>query len=213
MDTAKVGVAGHSYGALTTMLVTGATSFKSNPPIRMADPRIKAAIAMSPQGIGEPYGLTAESWRDVKVPMLFMTGTNDRGIAGHEDPAWRHDPFQYSPAGDKYFISFEGARHITFTGGLGIFDVEDIQTTGPNYVPMQATDIYGNPVMVQQRVPGGADVHERDYLRERNIFAAVRAASLAFWDTYLKGDAKAKEFMTTDQLAHLNGSHVTVERK
>jgi predicted dienelactone hydrolase len=208
MDTSRIGVAGHSYGAFTTMLLTGATTSKLNS--SLADPRIKAAIAMSPQGIGDQYALTPDSWANVKLPIMYMTGSLDRGIVNHDDPAWRHDPFQYSPAGNKYFISFEGARHITFAGGLGMF--EEIQMTGPSYTPVQTTDQFGNPVVYQQRNPG-REKGENAYLRERNIFSAVKSTSVAFWDAYLKGDAKAKDRVAGDWLKDVNGGKVTVERK
>jgi len=208
MDTSKIGVAGHSYGAFTTMLLTGATSTKLGRDF--ADPRIKAAIAMSPQGTGDQYALTAQSWANVKTPILYMTGSLDRGVVNHDDPKWRHDPFQYSPNGDKVFISFEGARHLTFAGGLA-FDPRDIQMTGPSYTPIQTVDEYGRPMIVQERTPS-REKGEREYLRERNIFAAVKSASLAFWDDYLKSQDKAKDFVAKG-LEGLNGGHVTVERK
>jgi dienelactone hydrolase len=198
MDTSRVGVAGHSYGALTTMLLTGATSPMLNR--SFADPRIKAAIAMSPQGAGDPFAL---SWSDEKGPIMYMTGSLD-------DPKWRHDPFQNSPAGDKYFIDFEGARHITFAGGLGMF--EEIQMSGPSYTPIQTTDQFGNPRVYEQRNPS-REKGESAILQERNIFSAVKSTSIAFWDAYLKGDAKAKDRVAGDWLKDVNGGKVTVERK
>src|SRR6185295_9289886 len=114
--------------------------------------------------------------------------------------------------GDKTFISFEGARHITFTGGLGILGVDDLEMSPASYTPIQTTDQYGRPVIVEQRTPG-REKGESQYLRERNIFSSIKAASLAFWDAYLKDDAKAKEFVRGKDLEGLNGSHVIVERK
>src|SRR5438045_6464541 len=69
MDASRVGMAGHSYGAFTTMLLAGATTSKLSG--SSADPRIKAAIAMSPQGIGDQYALTPESWTGVKLPIMY----------------------------------------------------------------------------------------------------------------------------------------------
>ena len=210
METSKIGVAGHSYGAFTTMLLTGATSTKLSG--NLADSRIKAAIAMSPQGIGDQYGLTPQSWTNVKTPILYMTGSLDRGIVNHDDPKWRHDPFEYSPAGDKTFISFEGARHITFTGGLGILGADDLEMTGPTYTPVQTVDQYGRPMIVQERQPG-REKGQSEYLRDRNIFSAIKATTLAFWDAYLKDEKNAKDFVRGKDLEGLNGGHVTVERK
>ena len=121
MDHASIGVGGHSYGAFTAMLVGGAKTF-SNPPVSGGDPRVKAILAMSPQGVAANRGLTAESWRDVHVPAMFMTGTRDYGANETESPDWRRTAYENSPAGDKYFVLIRNAGHMTFTGvasGLG----------------------------------------------------------------------------------------------
>ena len=141
-----------------------------------------------------------------------VTGSLDRGIVNHDDPKWRHDPFEYSPAGDKTFISFEGARHITFTGGLGILGADDLEMTGPTYTPVQTVDQYGRPMIVQERQPG-REKGQSEYLRDRNIFSAIKATTLAFWDAYLKDEKNAKNFVRGKDLEGLNGGHVTVERK
>src|SRR5713101_6708602 len=52
MDRNQIGVGGHSYGAFTAMLISGARTF-SNPPLSMADPRVRAALVMSPQGTAQ----------------------------------------------------------------------------------------------------------------------------------------------------------------
>ena len=87
--------------------------------------------------------------------------------------------YLFSPAGDKTFLSLEGARHITFTGGLGILGADDIEMSAATYTPIQTTDAYGRPMIYEQRNPA-RDKGEREYLRERNLFSAVKAASLAF---------------------------------
>jgi len=84
IDTTRIGVGGHSLGSLTAMLIGGARTF---PGARSyADPRVKAVVAMSPQGPRESWGLTKESWAEVRTPMLFMTGDRDQGIDESETP-------------------------------------------------------------------------------------------------------------------------------
>src|SRR5207244_281867 len=56
MDRTKIGVGGHSYGAFTAMLLGGARTF-GNPPLLVADPRVTAILAMSPQGVASNRGL------------------------------------------------------------------------------------------------------------------------------------------------------------
>ncbi|HEY2325105.1 MAG TPA: hypothetical protein VGJ82_19765 [Thermoanaerobaculia bacterium] len=211
MDTSKIGVSGHSYGAFTAMMVSGMTSFAANPPIQAADPRVKAAVVFSPQGTGS-LGLTNESWKGVSIPMMYVTGSLDYFMAGDAKP--RHDPFAYSPAGDKYFVSFNGARHMTFAGGM-FGDISDDE------IPVRAsnggypgTDPWGNP---QQMGPtrgtggrGGSSLYQRD----RRIFTAAKIASTAFFDAYLKNDSAAKDYLKPGgSLESFNSGETTIERK
>jgi hypothetical protein len=46
---------------------------------------------------------------------MVMTGSQDRGIDG-QPPAWREEPFRFSPPEDKYLVFIKGANHMTFTG-------------------------------------------------------------------------------------------------
>src|SRR5439155_902304 len=149
MDRNQIGVGGHSYGGFTAMLISGARTF-SNPPLSMADPRVRAALVMSPQGTAQNRGLTPQSWSDVRIPVMYMTGTNDRGAAESETPDWRRQAFEYSPPGDKYFVLIPGANHISFTGALGVFDL-------PPEMPRQTINQPGGMTPVQQQRPGFLD--------------------------------------------------------
>jgi predicted dienelactone hydrolase len=115
-DPKRLGVGGHSYGAYTAQAIGGATvqmPGKSSPR-SFADRRVKAIIILSPQGEGQ-MGLTAQSWTDMKLPMLIMYGSRDFG-SQHQTPTWRSEPFFKAPPGDKYDVELEGATHMTFAG-------------------------------------------------------------------------------------------------
>ena len=209
MDTSKIGVGGHSYGAFTAMMLSGMTSFTGNVPVRAADPRVKAIVAFSPQGTGS-LGLTQESWKDVKVPAMFITGSLDYVTVGDAKP--RHDAFAYSPAGDKYFISYNGARHMTFAGGI-LGDISDEE------IPMRPVNGgYGGgnpqqPGMQPTRGTGGASGSTL-FQRDRRIFIAAKIASTAFFDAYLKNDTAAKDYLKPGgPLDSYNMGDMTVERK
>jgi dienelactone hydrolase len=200
IDRTKIGVGGHSYGAFTAMLVGGAKTF-GNPPLQLADPRVTAILVLSPPGIASNRGLTAESWREVKAPAMFMTGSRDFGALETETPDWRKAAYENSPAGDKYFVMIQGAHYSTFTG---------VASLAPDYLP--------NPSMMQTRDPITGQIispelsnnpRNTSYIPERGLFDRVRVISLAFWDASLKNDAKAKERLTAGQY----GGSVTVEKK
>lgn len=183
IDRARIGVGGHSYGAFTAMLVGGAKTYPGG--TSYADPRVKSVVVMSPQGPSETFGLTADSWKDVSVPTLFMTGTQDRGMSENETPEWRRQGFELSPAGDKWLVVLEGASHASFTGRIS-----------PNIGGAQMDE--QNPPIGPDRRPVGQATERRVAresiagLRIRGTFANIKSISLAFWDTYLKNDAEGR---------------------
>jgi predicted dienelactone hydrolase len=187
MDHTRIGVGGHSYGAFTAMLLGGAKTF-STPPVSGADPRVKAIVAMSPQGVASNRGLTAESWRDVHVPAMFMTGTRDYGANETESPDWRRTAYENSPAGDKYFVLIRNAGHMTFTGlGTGLGDQQQYDRT------REAPIVDPRTGQVLNAVPqsnNGAPM-----ISDRGTFGSIRSISLMFWDSYLKNKSDAKTLL------------------
>ena len=124
MDAKHIGVGGHSFGAFTSQVIAGATLKTSSnvPPMDLSDKRVTAALAISGQGSGA-MSLTEDSWKNLHLPMMFMTGSDDFSLGGH-GPQWREEPFLKSPAGDKYLVFINGAAHMTFSG-IGVR--EDLQ--------------------------------------------------------------------------------------
>jgi dienelactone hydrolase len=113
-------IAGHSMGAFTTALLTGATSnlteieglAAGNPYglASVADARFKQAILLSPQGVAPTFGFTAESWDHQTVPAMTITGTLDTGA----DQQTYHDRmagFDSGPSTGKYAVVLAGADH------------------------------------------------------------------------------------------------------
>jgi hypothetical protein len=158
-------------------------------PRSFADKRALAVLLMSPQG-RDGIGLTQGSWDSLRAPMMLMTGTNDTGRAG-QSAGWRLEPYKFSPPGDKYALFIEGANHMTFTGRWA--DSNEGDGTG------------GLLARRFNRLASGTD--------QKAIFAYVRQASLAFWDAYLKNDARAKDFLKSDAMRRSGGVAVEVSRK
>jgi predicted dienelactone hydrolase len=199
IDTNKIGIAGHAYGAHTAMLVAGAHTFPGG--VSYADPRVKAVVLMSPAGPSDQRGLTKESFADLKVPALFMTGSLDRGATDTETPEWRAESFRLSPAGDKWLVTLEGAGQPTFAGGMQPGQIDQIareksgedglsipMAPDPGVIPQAPT---GREVMAQPRVPRNSRT-ENTAMHQRELFAMTRAIALTFFDTYLHGDAAAR---------------------
>jgi len=115
IDRGRIGVAGHSLGAYTTMLVGGVTADIGEVKARsFKDERVRCILPISAQGTGQ-QGLTETSWAHLTIPMLGVTGSLDKG-AGGQNAEWKKEPFKFSAAGDKYLVFIEGANHVSFGG-------------------------------------------------------------------------------------------------
>ena len=187
IDRAKIGVGGHVHGAFTAMLLGGARTYPGG--TSYADPRVKAIVAMSPPGPGPSRGLTEQSFAELRTPALFMTGTAEEGADKTETTEWRRIGYNLAPAGDKWLVVLEGANHSAYTGRntrpaevRELVDETEHPTEGPFTNPA--------PVAQPRRAPARED---QAGMRFRNTYAAVKALSLAFWDTYLKGEADGRD--------------------
>jgi predicted dienelactone hydrolase len=184
MDLLHVGVMGHSFGAFTTMVVCGMRPVLNwlTPPVPpgkglgpdLHDARVRCGVALSPQGVGEPFFLR-ESFDSLKVPLLGITGSLDKQQNGL--PAEnRRDGFALWPAGGHCFMWLENARHADFTDSTG---ASQRGIPSPTRAQMQ-------PI--------------------------VRAATLIFFNTHLKGDGDAGTQLTDTALdPYLRGSVNRVE--
>ncbi|HYE16927.1 MAG TPA: hypothetical protein VEA69_00660 [Tepidisphaeraceae bacterium] len=113
LDLSRLGMSGHSFGAVTTQAVSG-QSFPGN--VAPTDARIKAAIPLSPSSprAGDP----ARAFGAVKIPWLLMTGTQDTSPIGDIDVKSRLAVFPALPAGGKYELVLDAARHSAFGDSL-----------------------------------------------------------------------------------------------
>ena len=113
LDLSKIGMSGHSFGAVTTQAVSGQSLGRGR--MLFTDPRIKAAIPMSPSSpVGERL-TPADSFGDVKIPWLLMTGTKDTAPIGGQTVESRLAVFPALPPGHKYELVLHDAEHSAFT--------------------------------------------------------------------------------------------------
>ncbi len=111
VDLARVGMSGHSFGAVTTEAVSGETLPLSG--TKLTDSRIRAAVIFSPS---IPRGTTAaEAFGAVKIPWLLMTGTKDVAPIGHADMASRLGVYPALRGAPKYQVVLQDAEHSIFT--------------------------------------------------------------------------------------------------
>jgi predicted dienelactone hydrolase len=167
-DLGRIGMSGHSFGALTTQGVAGERN-AAGPDASVQ--QIRAAIAFSPSA-GSRLPASESRFAAIRMPFFSVTGTEDGDVMGTgSSPANRQLPFRLMPAPDKYLLVLRGADHMTFSGQTG------------------------------RREPDAQQVR------------LVRAATLAFWDAYLKGDAAAKAWLAGGGFATLLGAGGTFAAK
>jgi predicted dienelactone hydrolase len=122
IDRARIAAAGHSYGANTVMLATGAGVVRDGHRLDVRDPRIKAAVLLSSPPFYGEEDLKA-ILRSVTLPTLHVTATEDIiRIPGFYSPASdRVAVYEAIGSPFKTLAVFEGGSHGIFTnrGGSG----------------------------------------------------------------------------------------------
>lgn len=110
LDLTKVGMSGHSFGAVTTQAVSGQRF-----PIGdgFTDVRIKAALVLSPSV--PRRGDASKAFANVTMPWMLMTGTHDEAIIGEQTAASRLGVYPALPPGQKYELVLKDAEHSAFT--------------------------------------------------------------------------------------------------
>ncbi len=111
LDLKKVGMSGHSFGAVTTEAVSGETMPVGGQ--SFTDPRIRAAIAFSPSS--PKTGSAAKAFGSVKIPWMLMTGTKDVAPIGDQDMASRLAVYPALRSVPKYEVVLHDAEHSVFT--------------------------------------------------------------------------------------------------
>lgn len=164
VDAARIGMSGHSFGAVTTQALAGqafdAAALKAADEKSLSDPRLKAFIAFSPSVRSERQ---VGQFAAIERPFFCITGTEDGEVGAGLGvaPELRVKPFEGLPPGDKFLLNLTGADHMIFNGG-GRW--RTVRASAPTPVD-----------------PARDEAHER----------LVRGTSTAFWRGTLADDGAA----------------------
>ena len=120
LDSQRIVAAGHSYGANTALLASGARALRDGAVVELADARVRAAIVISAPpfyGESDPSRILAS----VAVPSLHVTATEDViRIPGYFSAAEdRVKVFEATGGARKWLAVYEGGSHSMFTDRLG----------------------------------------------------------------------------------------------
>jgi predicted dienelactone hydrolase len=114
----RAGVSGHSYGGFTTLASAGQTFVLPRGGTRTyGDPRIRAAIAMSPPAPRRREEVLAQTYASITVPFFTLTGTRDDSPIGETTAAERRVPYDHmSACSNKILVIFQDGDHMVFSG-------------------------------------------------------------------------------------------------
>jgi predicted dienelactone hydrolase len=112
-----IGIAGHSFGAVTVQILAGERRPDQHP--ELPDSRIRAALALSPSarfahtgpGLDHRFG-------HIHLPFLSLTGSRDDGMGLSDITAANRElPYRHMPADHgKYLLVFANGTHLDFAG-------------------------------------------------------------------------------------------------
>jgi pimeloyl-ACP methyl ester carboxylesterase len=121
-DLDTIGMSGHSFGALTTQVMAGMLFPDKNQSLEsFQEPRFTAGIAYSPGDISHlNVNDEKQAYQAICLPLLHMTGTEDRSPLTDDGYEIRLKAYQNSPAIDgKHLLVISEADHMVFAGSRG----------------------------------------------------------------------------------------------
>lgn len=179
INPGRIASAGHSMGATTALACAGRRlPVRDGVPADLSDPRIQACLAMSPSS-----GDLESSRRDYAgfaVPCMHMTGTRDASPIGRTEIQNRRVPFDSIRRNDQFLVIFRDGDHMIFSD----------HRIRPN-ARRERLSIHAWISRFLSRREEAPAAGARDPLYHR----AIRMATTAFWDAFLKGNAESQQWL------------------
>jgi predicted dienelactone hydrolase len=115
IDLEKIGLAGHSFGGNTAMMIAGQTFGQRQGNHVFVDARVKCIVAMSPPVVVPPSGYD-KSFGGITIPVMEMTGTEDNWPISETANDERQAAFKSLTHCPAYLVTLTGADHFVFLG-------------------------------------------------------------------------------------------------
>lgn len=137
IDPGRIGMSGHSFGAVTTQAVSG----EVYPGGTLGDSRIKAAIAFSPSP--PTKGSAEDAFARIAIPFFSITGTKDSVAFSPFTAESRPKVYEAMKPGGKYLLIIKDAEHLNFGGQRGArWPISPVSTHVQAVVKEASTDFW-----------------------------------------------------------------------
>jgi dienelactone hydrolase len=118
LDYARLGMCGHSFGALTTQVMAGQLAGRETVE-DLSDPRFKSGILYSPIPAFRHQIGGRVVYTSIAMPLLHMTGTNDDSPVESFGYEKRLEVFENAGHGDQHLFLLNDADHMVYNGSRG----------------------------------------------------------------------------------------------
>lgn len=120
MDLDRIGMSGHSFGAMTTQIMAGQMRGAGKRQYHLFEPRFRAGIVYSPVPHRKKKDRAAEDfYGSIKIPLLIMTGTDDDSPVEHFGYQDRLEVFTHSGGPDQHLLVLDDGDHMVYNGSRG----------------------------------------------------------------------------------------------
>lgn len=123
MDMKRIGMSGHSFGAMTTQIMAGQRRGYGARQYSLFEDRFKAGIVYSPVPFRKKKNHSAaDFYGGIRIPLLIMTGTDDDSPIenfGYQD---RLEVFTHSGGPEQHLLVLDKGDHMVYNGSRGKLD-------------------------------------------------------------------------------------------
>lgn len=119
IDLSRLGMSGHSFGALTTQIMAGQRVARGDRAYSLFQNRFQAGILYSPvPGRQDPKDPRV-TWGGIRIPLLHMTGTDDESPIEGFGIDRRLKVYEHAQNSDQHLIVLKNGDHMVFNGSRG----------------------------------------------------------------------------------------------
>lgn len=124
LDFSRLGMSGHSFGALTTQIMAGQLAGRETAE-DLSDDRFIAGILYSPVPAFRLQLGGKDVYAPIRKPLLHMTGSEDSSPVEGFGPEKRMEVLEGAGNADQYLFYLNGADHMVYNGSRGQLESYD----------------------------------------------------------------------------------------